>query len=109
MEWITMAKQSPTCFQNHLCIRNITRLTQFAFGVLGLFTTNLALAKGEVTRINTHTEAAIAASTYSSHAWGQGDNLVIDSFVFGGSTYETNIEADTVIIRRSNGGSGLFL
>ncbi|RUM93467.1 MAG: hypothetical protein DSZ28_08310 [Thiothrix sp.] len=80
---------------------NALLLMHFAFVVLGIFAPSLVLAKGEISNITTHLEAA-TPTTYADHAWGQGNNLLIDSFDFSGNTYETNTEADTVIIRRSS-------
>ena len=80
---------------------NVLLPIQFSFWMLGVFAPSLVLAKGEISNITTHLEAA-TPTTYTDHAWGQGSNLLIDSFDFGGNTYETNTEADTVIIRRSS-------
>ncbi len=100
-----MARQAFTLTRNKthtsFAYSNALLLMQFAFGVLGLSSPNLVLAKGEISNITTHLEAA-TPTTYTDHAWGQGNNLVIDSFEFAGNTYETNTEADVVTIRRSS-------
>lgn len=100
-----MARQAFTLIRSKIrtsfAYSNAFLLMPFAFGVLGLSSPNLVLAKGEISNITTHLEAA-TPSIYTDHAWGQGNNLVIDSFDFAGNTYETNTEADTVTIRRSS-------
>ena len=48
-----MAKQASTHAQNQLHVRNTPLLIQFVFGVLGLSTTNLALAKGKLIQYST--------------------------------------------------------
>ena len=66
-------------------------------------------AKGEVTHINSHREASTSTSyvitgkggtANGNYTW-QGDNLVIDSFVYNGITYDYTVKADKVIIRRA--------
>lgn len=69
---------------------------------LSLVSPHILYAKGEVTQINTHSKTANSL-TYSangdSYTW-QGNNLVIDSFDYNGKTYNYDVEADRVMIKR---------
>ena len=85
-------------------------LRRIAVGIFSLLATGAVFAKGEVTAITTHTEPATTTSTYPGsdaldYAWGQGVNLIIDSFDFGGNTYVYHTAANSVIIRRSSGAT----
>ncbi len=84
--------------------------------LLSLFFINFSFAKGEVTVVKTHTAPAIP-STYSApkktdklgskqanvtYSWGQGDNLLIDGFIYNGIEYTYVGSTATVKIRRSD-------
>lgn len=77
-------------------------ITSLALLSLSLSVPNLLYAKGEVTHINSHRETAPSTSytkNSNNYTW-QGDNLVIDSFEYNGTTYDYTVKADKVKIRR---------
>lgn len=81
---------------------NYSYFFQLLILFLSFFPQGKIWAKGAVTQINYHTEAADSltyVANSETYTW-QGNNMIIDSFVYNGNTYNYEFEADNVTIRR---------
>ncbi len=79
-------------------------LTLFFLSVASVFSGTVAWAKGEVTHVTTSTQPAepfaYTGSDGNNYSWGQGDNLLIESFIYNGDSYSYETLADDVVVRR---------